>query len=44
MTAFIPCENAFGFLTAVYLASIFAMMAVSQVCLAVIETAEEASK
>lgn len=44
MTSFIPCDNAFEFLTAIYLASVFAMMAVSQFCLAVIETVEEWSK
>jgi hypothetical protein len=44
MNAFISFENAVEVLTAAYLASVFAMMAVSQFCLAAIETAEESSK
>ena len=44
MTAFIPVENAVEFLAAAYLASVFAMMAVSQFCLAALETVEEPTK
>jgi hypothetical protein len=44
MTAFISLENAVEVLTAAYFASVFAMMAVSQFCLAAIETVEESSK
>lgn len=41
MTSFIPFENALLFLAAAYLASVFGIMAISQFCLAVIETSEE---
>jgi hypothetical protein len=44
MTDFLPFENAIEFLTAAYLASVFAMLAVSQFCLAIIETSEEWGK
>lgn len=44
MPAFIPFDNTVEFITAVYFASVFAIMAVSQFCLAAIETVEGASK
>jgi hypothetical protein len=44
MTDFIPLENALQFLAASYLGSVFAIMAVSQFCLAVIETSEQSGK
>ncbi|MGL5926944.1 hypothetical protein [Chroococcidiopsis sp.] len=44
MTAFIPFDNTVEFLTAIYFGSVFAIMAVSQFCLAAIETVEESSK
>jgi len=44
MPAFISFENAVEVLTTAYFASVFAMMAIFQFCLAVIETSEEWGK
>jgi hypothetical protein len=44
MTSFIPFENTLEIFVASYLASVFAIMATSQFCLAVIETLEESVK
>ena len=44
MTSYISFENVFPFLAAAYLASVFGIMAISQFCLAAIETSEESVK
>jgi hypothetical protein len=44
MTSYISFENAIQFLVAAYLASVFGIMAISQFCLAVVETSEESVK